>query len=75
MLKNKLSLVEYVNKVLKSNTFHKSIPEGFLSDIDNKKIKINLEDLEYSFIIDLDNRHRSSIASYYIICIDILCEQ
>ena len=41
MLKNKLSLVEYVNKVLKSNTFNKSIPEGFLSNINNKKIKIN----------------------------------
>ena len=53
MLKNKLSLVEYVNKVLKSNTFNKSIPEGFLSNIDNKKIKINLEDLEYSFIIHI----------------------
>ena len=55
MLKNKLSLVEYVNKVLKSSTFHKSIPEGFLSDIDNKKIKINLEDLEYSFIIHIND--------------------
>ena len=55
MLKNKLSLVEYVNKVLKSNTFNKSIPEGFLSDIDNKKIKINLEDLEYSFIIHIND--------------------
>lgn len=53
MLKNKLSLVEYVNKVLKSNTFNKSIPEGFLSNINNKKIKINLEDLEYSFIIHI----------------------
>ena len=53
MLKNKLSIVEYVNKVLKSNTFNKSIPEGFLSNINNKKIKINLEDLEYSFIIHI----------------------
>ena len=55
MLKNKLSLVEYVNKVLKSNTFNKSIPEGFLSNINNKKIKINLEDLEYSFIIHIED--------------------
>ena len=53
MLKNKLSLVEYVNKVLKSNTFNKSIPEGFLSNINNKTIKINIEDLEYSFIIHI----------------------
>ena len=48
MLKNKSSAIEYINKVLQSDAFSKSIPDNFLSEINNKKIKINLKDINYS---------------------------
>ena len=53
MLNKKLSFIGYVNKVLASNIFVKSIPENYFTDIDNKKIKINLKDIEYSIIIKI----------------------
>ncbi len=53
MLNKKLSFIGYVNKVLTSNIFVKSIPENYFTDIDNKKIKINLKDIEYSIIIKI----------------------
>mgnify|MGYP005998887221 CR=1 FL=1 len=51
MLKNRLSVIEYINKVLQSDLFNKSIPDNFLSEINNKKIKINLKDIDYSTIL------------------------
>ena len=48
MLKNKSSAIEYINKLLQSDAFSKSIPDNFLSEINNKKIKINLKDINYS---------------------------
>ncbi|MEC7864387.1 MAG: SCP2 sterol-binding domain-containing protein [Pseudomonadota bacterium] len=53
MLNKELSFIGYVNKVLASNIFVKSIPENYFTDIDNKKIKINLKDIEYSIIIKI----------------------
>ena len=53
MLNKELSFIGYVNKVLASNIFVKSIPENYFIDIDNKKIKINLKDFEYSIIIKI----------------------
>ena len=40
MLKNKSSAIKYINKVLQSDAFNKSIPDNFLSEINDKKIKI-----------------------------------
>ena len=45
MLNKELSFIGYVNKVLASNIFVKSIPENYFTDIDDKKIKINLKDI------------------------------
>mgnify|MGYP001383113869 FL=1 len=53
MLNKELTFIGYVNKVLASNIFVKSIPENYFTDIDNKKIKINLKDIEYSIIIKI----------------------
>jgi ubiquinone biosynthesis protein UbiJ len=53
MLKNKLSVIKYINKVLQSDAFNKSIPDNFLSEINNKKIKINLKDIDYSTILHI----------------------
>jgi len=53
MLKNRLSVIEYINKVLQSDLFNKSIPDNFLSEINNKKIKINLKDIDYSTILHI----------------------
>ena len=53
MLNKELSFIGYVNKVLASNIFVKSIPENYFTDIDDKKIKINLKDIEYSIIIKI----------------------
>ena len=55
MLKNKLSAIEYINKVLQSDAFNKSIPNNFLSEINNKKIKINLKDINYSTILHISD--------------------
>jgi len=55
MLNKKLTFIGYVNKVLASDIFIKSIPENYFADIDNKKIKINLKDIEYSIIIKIKN--------------------
>jgi ubiquinone biosynthesis protein UbiJ len=55
MLNKKLTFIGYVNKVLASDIFIKSIPENYFADIDNKKIKINLKDIEYSIIIKINN--------------------
>ena len=55
MLKNKLSAIEYINKVLQSDAFNKSIPDNFLSEINNKKIKINLKDINYSTILHISD--------------------
>ena len=57
MLKNKSSAIEYINKVLQSDAFSKSIPDNFLSEINNKKIKINLKDIELSIVIHIKNNH------------------
>ena len=53
MLKNKSSAIEYINKVLQSDVFNKSIPDNFLSEINNKKIKINLKDISQTFLLYL----------------------
>ena len=53
MLNKELTFIGYVNKILASNIFVKSIPENYFTDIDNKKIKINLKDIEYSIIIKI----------------------
>ena len=55
MLKNKLSAIEYINKVLQSDVFNKSIPDNFLSEINNKKIKINLKDINYYTILHISD--------------------
>jgi ubiquinone biosynthesis protein UbiJ len=55
MLKNKSSAIEYINKVLQSDAFNKSIPDNFLSEINNKKIKINLKDINYSTILHISD--------------------
>ena len=55
MLNKKLTFIGYVNKVLASDIFVKSIPKNYFADIDNKKIKINLKDIEYSIIIKIKN--------------------
>ena len=55
MLKNKSSAIEYINKVLQSDAFNKSIPDNFLSEINNKKIKINLKDINYSIILHISD--------------------
>lgn len=55
MLNKKLTFIGYMNKVLASDIFIKSIPENYFADIDNKKIKINLKDIEYSIIINIKN--------------------
>ena len=47
MLKRKLTFIEYFNKILSSDLFNRSIPNGFFEDVDNKKIKINLKDIDY----------------------------
>ena len=47
MLKRQLTFLEYFNKILSSDLFNKSIPDGFFEDIDNKKIRINLTDIDY----------------------------
>lgn len=47
MLKRKLTFIEYFNKILSSDLFNRSIPYGFFEDVDNKKIKINLKDIDY----------------------------
>ena len=53
MLNKELTFIGYVNKILASNIFVKSIPENYFTDIDNKKIKINLKDIDYSIIIKI----------------------
>ena len=53
MLNKELTFIGYVNKVLTSNIFVKSIPENYFTDIDNKKIKINLKDIKYSIIVKI----------------------
>ena len=55
MLKNKSSAIEYINKVLQSDAFNKSIPDNFLSEINDKKIKINLKDINYSTILHISD--------------------
>jgi ubiquinone biosynthesis protein UbiJ len=55
MLKNKSSAIKYINKVLQSDVFNKSIPDNFLSEINNKKIKINLKDINYSKILHISD--------------------
>ena len=55
MLKNKSSAIEYINKLLQSDAFNKSIPDNFLSEINNKKIKINLKDINYSTILHISD--------------------
>ena len=55
MLKNKSSVIEYINKVLQSDAFNKSIPDNFLSEINDKKIKINLKDINYSTILHISD--------------------
>ena len=55
MLKNKSSAIKYINKVLQSDAFNKSIPDNFLSEINNKKIKINLKDINYSTILHISD--------------------
>ena len=55
MLKNKSSAIEYINKLLQSDVFNKSIPDNFLSEINNKKIKINLKDINYSTILHISD--------------------
>ena len=55
MLKNRLSAIEYINKVLQSDAFNKSIPDNFLSEINDKKIKINLKDINYSTILHISD--------------------
>ena len=55
MLKNRLSAIEYINKVLQSDIFIKSIPDNFLSELNNKKIKINLKDINYSAILHISD--------------------
>ena len=55
MLKNKSSAIEYINKVLQSDAFNKSIPDDFLSEINDKKIKINLKDINYSTILHISD--------------------
>ena len=55
MLNKQSTFIGYINKVLASDIFIKSIPENYFTDIDNKKIKINLNDIEYSMIIKIKN--------------------
>ena len=55
MLNNKSSAIEYINKVLQSDAFNKSIPDNFLSEINDKKIKINLKDINYSTILHISD--------------------
>jgi len=55
MLKNKSPAIKYINKVLQSDMFNKSIPDNFLSEINNKKIKINLKDINYSIILHISD--------------------
>ena len=55
MLKNKSSAIKYINKVLQSDAFNKSIPDNFLSEINDKKIKINLKDINYSTILHISD--------------------
>ena len=55
MLKNKSSAIKYINKVLQSDVFNKSIPDNFLSEINDKKIKINLKDINYSTILHISD--------------------
>jgi hypothetical protein len=40
---------------LQSDIFIKSIPDNFLSEINNKKIKINLKDINYSTILHISD--------------------
>ena len=55
MLNKELTFIGYMNKVLASDIFVKSIPKNYFADIDNKKIKINLKDIEYNIIIKIKN--------------------
>ena len=55
MLNKELTFIGYMNKVLASDIFVKSIPKNYFADIDNKKIKINLKDIEYNIIIKIQN--------------------
>ena len=57
MLKKQSPSIEYLNKILQSDIFNKSIPDKFLSEINNKKIKINLKDIELSIVIHIKNNH------------------
>lgn len=55
MLKKESSAIEYINKILQSDIFNRSIPDKFLTDINDKKIKISLKDIDYCVIIYIKN--------------------
>ena len=55
MLNKELTFIGYMNKVLASDIFVKYIHKNYFADIDNKKIKINLKDIEYNIIIKIKN--------------------
>ena len=59
MLKRKLTFLEYFNKILSSDLFNRSIPDGFFEDIDNKRIKINLKDIDYIVTVLIENNSLS----------------
>ena len=61
MLKKDLSMAYYINKLIQSEPFLKSIPDNFFDDIDGKIVKINLKNLSYNIIIKIDDNALSLI--------------
>ncbi len=59
MLKRKLTFLEYFNKILSSDLFNRTIPDGFFEDIDNKKVKIYLKDIDYIITVQIENNSLS----------------
>ena len=53
MLKKDLSIIYYINKLLQSDPFLKSIPDNFFNEINGKIIKINLKDSPYNLMIKI----------------------
>ena len=53
MLKKDLSIIYYINKLLQSEPFLKSIPDNFFDEINGKIVKINLKDSPYNLMIKI----------------------
>lgn len=54
MLRKKLSIIDYINKLFQSETFKKSIPDNFFDDLDGKIVKISLKDISFCILIQIN---------------------